>query len=157
MSQAYNLYLFMESKIIFPWDNADRLYKSGYRIEAFQTLHNLIEFKLQEIFMLVGSVHFNADLSDTWDLTDELPYLSCTKALYILNHISKNEYQTLMKINRTRNLIMHYIFDEPYKKGRCKMSDKELDSDFKSAKTMAELLEIKSHEESSCPLLKHSK
>ncbi len=72
MNYSINVDKKNESKIEWPLDRADKAYVNGSKIEAIQILHNYIEFKMQEVLMLIGSVHFDAELSKTWAMPDDL-------------------------------------------------------------------------------------
>ena len=64
--------------------------------------------------LLVGAVHFDAKQSDTWDLADTIRFLICVKVLFILNQVTKPEYDALNELNQMRNKIIHSLCKEPY-------------------------------------------
>ena len=64
--------------------------------------------------MLVGSVHHNRDLSETWDTLEPMPYKEVIRALFAIGQLSSTEYAELMHINAVRNKMIHQIFKEPY-------------------------------------------
>lgn len=93
---------------------AKKAYDQGFYIEAIQVLHAWVETQARSYFMLVGSVHFKAQQGDTWDLADTFTLNQCLKALYVLNHITKSEYESFKQLNTLRNKVVHQIFREPY-------------------------------------------
>ncbi len=66
--------------------------------------------------MLVGAVHCNAELKDTWDIADSFSFHDCLKALFVLNQITRQELDEFSKFNSMRNKVVHQIFKEPYDK-----------------------------------------
>lgn len=101
----------------WPTDYAEKAYQAGYYLEAIQILHGFLENKLRELLMLVGSVHFQAKLETTWDVSNEISLNNTLKALFILNQISKEEYSKIKKINSLRNKVIHQYFLESYEEG----------------------------------------
>lgn len=97
-----------------PDEIATEAYNKGCFIEAIQVLHSYIENQSRSFLMLVGSVHFDAKLPDTWDLTDTIKFNDCIKILYILNQITKEEYNLHRSLNSLRNKIIHDYCKEPY-------------------------------------------
>jgi len=99
----------------FPEEAAQSAYDAGHFVEAIQILHGWMENQAQSLLMLVGAVHFDAKQSDTWDLTDTIGFSTCAKVLFILNQITKPEYDDLTELNQMRNKITHNLCKEPYK------------------------------------------
>lgn len=99
-----------------PDEAAVEAYENGHFIEAIQLLHTWLENQAQQLLMLVGSVHFEAKLKETWDITDELSFNNCIKVLFILNQISYDEYNEFRELNSMRNKIIHQVYREPYGK-----------------------------------------
>jgi len=97
-----------------PDEAAQSTYDAGHFIEAIQILHGWMENQAQSSLMLVGAVHFDAKQSDTWDLTDTIRFSTCVKVLFILNQITKSEYDELTELNKMRNKIIHNLYEEPY-------------------------------------------
>jgi len=97
-----------------PDEAAQSAYDAGHYVEAIQILHGWMENQAQSLLMLVGAVHFDAKQSDTWDLTDTISFSACAKVLFILNQITKLEYNELTELNKMRNKIIHKLFKEPY-------------------------------------------
>ncbi|XWN36811.1 MAG: hypothetical protein ROO71_12720 [Balneola sp.] len=91
-------------------------YENEHYIEAIQLLHSWLENQAQELLKLVGSGYFNAKLKETWDVTDTLSFNNCIKVLFILNQISRSEYDEFREFNSLRNKIIHQIYKEPYEK-----------------------------------------
>ena len=89
-------------------------YSAGYFVEAIQILHSWMENQAQSLLVLVGAVHFDAKQSDTWDLTDTVGFSTCAKVLFILNQLTKPEYEELTELNQMRNKIIHNLYKEPY-------------------------------------------
>jgi len=113
-----------------PDSEALKAYNEGYYIEALQIIHSFIENQCQSYLMLVGSVNFGANLSETWDFADTLTLHNCLKVLFILNKISKEEYEIHNKLNTLRNKVIHNIYKEPYEKNYSGISKTEYDSVF---------------------------
>ena len=97
-----------------PQELADEAYQRGFYVEAIQILHAFLENQARSLFMLVGSVHFQANQKDTWDIADTFSFHDCLKALLILNQITKPEFDEFNKFNSMRNKVVHQIFKEPY-------------------------------------------
>lgn len=97
-----------------PNETAQSAYDAGYFVEAIQILHSWMESQAQQLLLLVGAVHFDAKQSDTWDLTDTIRFSICVKVLFILNQITKPEYDALNELNQMRNKIIHNLCKEPY-------------------------------------------
>lgn len=93
---------------------ADEAYQRGFYVEAIQILHAFLENQTRSLFMLVGSVHFQANQKDTWDIADTFSFHDCLKVLLILNQITKPEFDEFNKLNSMRNKVVHQIFKEPY-------------------------------------------
>lgn len=93
---------------------AQEAYSNGYYIKAIQILHSFIENQCRGLLMLIGNVHFDAVLSDIWDLSDTISFNECIRILYILNHISKDEYNFNKSMNSLRNKVIHSTYKEPY-------------------------------------------
>jgi len=127
----------------WPPERAVKAYNEGYFAEAIQILHGWIELKCQELLKLVGSIHFNTELSDTWDITDEIPLNYIIKTLFILGQITKEEYQGLQQLNKMRNKIIHQMFKDPYEDEFKGIPKKEYDYVFKKSCKYSKLLEKK--------------
>ena len=97
-----------------PNEAAQSAYDAGYFVEAIQILHGWMESQARQLVMLVGAIHFDAKQSDTWDLTDTIRFSICVKVLFILNQITKPEYDDLTELNQMRNKIIHNLCKEPY-------------------------------------------
>ena len=91
-------------------------YKNGYYIEAIQILHIWLENQAQSCICLIGAVHFNAILKETWDIADSFKFYPCLKILFVMNHITKQEFDSFKELNALRNKIMHDLYKEPYSK-----------------------------------------
>ena len=109
---------------------AERAYRDGFFIEAIQILHAYLENQAQELLMLVGSVHFNSSLQETWDLAETFSFHDCLNALFILNQITKTEFDEFREVNTLRNKVVHQIFKEPYEKKHLGVSKMEYDKIF---------------------------
>ena len=81
----------------WPTDRAKKAYDNGYFAEAIQTLHGWLESQSQEMLKLVGCRYFKTNLSDTWDITDEISLSNILKVLFVLGQITKEEYDKLIK------------------------------------------------------------
>lgn len=127
----------------WPPERAQKAYNDGYFAEAIQTLHGWLEIKCREMFMLVGGIYFNTDLSDTWDITDEISLNNIIKNLLVLGQITKEEYQDLQQLNTMRNKIIHQMFKEPYEKEFKGIPKKEYDAVFKISLQYSDLLQEK--------------
>ena len=110
--------------------DAQNAYKDGYFVEALQIIHSFVENQCRSFLMLVGSVKFGAELSETWDLTDTISFHNCIKVLFILNQITKDEYIFHNKLNSLRNNVIHNIYKEPYEKLFLGVPRNEYDSIF---------------------------
>jgi len=97
-----------------PRELAEQAYRQGFYVEAIQILHSFLENQARSFFMLIGSVHFNAEQKDTWDIADSFSFHECLKALFVLNQITKSEFDEFNKFNSLRNKVVHQIFKEPY-------------------------------------------
>ena len=98
----------------WPSDHAEKAYRQGFYIEAIQVLHAWVETQARSFLMLVGSVHFKAKQRDTWELADTFSLNQCMKALFVLNHITKDEYDAFKQLNAMRNKVIHQIFRDPH-------------------------------------------
>ena len=99
-----------------PAELAEQAYRKGFYVEAIQILHGFLENQARSLFMLVGSVHFNAAQQQTWDVADTFTLHQCLKALFVLNQITKEEFEEFSKFNSLRNKMVHELFREPYEK-----------------------------------------
>lgn len=97
-----------------PAELAEHAYYQGFYIEAIQILHASLEIHARGLFMLVGNVHFNAAQKDTWDIADGFSFHDCLKALFILNQITRDEFNEFNQFNSLRNKVVHQIFKDPY-------------------------------------------
>ena len=97
-----------------PSEEAMRAYDEGYYVEAIQIMHGWIENQAQSFLTLVGSVHFNAEMKNTWDKTDTLSLNQILKVLFILNQITESEFDKFNKLNSVRNKIIHQLYKDPY-------------------------------------------
>ena len=127
----------------WPPDHAQEAYQKGYFVEAIQVLHGYIENQARGLLMLVGSVHFSANLSDTWDSVDEMPYKDVVKALLAVGQLTKQESADLLQINSVRNKMIHQIFKEPYEKIHHGFPKPEYDRVFQQAMRWAEKMSDK--------------
>ena len=116
-----------------PGDAAKMAYEKGYFVEAIQILHAWFENQARELVMLVGAVQFKADLDDTWDLTDSFSFHDCIKILFIMNQISRTEYEAFSELNRLRNRMIHDIYKEPCDKEYLGIPKKDFDSVFEKS------------------------
>lgn len=127
----------------WPTDRAKKAYDNGYFAEAIQTLHGWIESQSREMLKLVGSIHFNTKLSDTWDITDEISLSNILKVLFVLGQITKDEYDGMQDLNSMRNKIIHQMYKEPYEKEFKGIPKKEYDCVFNASMEYCELLQEK--------------
>lgn len=127
----------------WPPERAKEAYNDGYFAEAIQILHGWIEIKCRELLKLVGNVHFDTELCDTWDITEEIPLNNIIKTLFILGQITKEEYHGFEKLNRMRNKIIHQMFKDPYDEEFKGIPKNEYDSVFKRSLEYSQLLEEK--------------
>lgn len=93
---------------------AEQAYRQGFYVEAIQILHAYLENQARSLFMLVGSVHFNSKQKDTWDIADTISFYDSLKVLFVLNQITRVEFDELCEFNSLRNKIVHQIYKEPY-------------------------------------------
>lgn len=100
----------------WPPDYAQRAYDAGFLIEAIQVLHGWIECQARGLLMLVGSVHFSTDFADTWDAVDQMAYKDVVIALLAIGQFTKKDADDLLKINSTRNRMIHQVFKDPHEK-----------------------------------------
>jgi len=110
-----------------------KAYKKGNFVEAIQIVHSWTENQAQQLVMLVGAVHFNADTSQTWDLTDTFSLNECLRILFILNQITKAEYSKFIELNKLRNKIVHQIYKESYNGEQKKVTKKLFDKVFNNS------------------------
>jgi hypothetical protein len=128
-----------------PWEYAQNAYNDGHYIEASQILHGYLENKLQELLMMVGSGNFNTNFKDTWDVVNQIPFIHTLKALFVIGRINKAEYNSLLKLNKMRNKIMHQLFLEPYEKDNPGIPKRDFDDVFKKSLKAVHLIEEKIH------------
>ncbi|QBZ83032.1 hypothetical protein GHNINEIG_01073 [Hydrogenovibrio crunogenus] len=95
---------------------AEKAYEQGFYIEAIQILHGFMENQAQSLLTLVGCVHFDSKQDEVYDLSDTLGFNAVLKVLFILNQISKEQFDKFNKLNSLRNKIVHQLYKEPYDK-----------------------------------------
>ena len=95
---------------------AKKAYLDGYYVEAIQILHGFIENQAQSLLTLVGCIHFDSKQEDVYDISDTIKFPTVLKILYILNQISKDEYDKFNNLNSLRNKIVHQLYKDPYDK-----------------------------------------
>jgi len=115
-------------------------------VEAIQVLHGWIEAQARSLLTLVGSLHFNARLADTWDSVDEMPYKDVVKALLAVGQLTKEEAADLLRINAVRNKMIHQIFKDPYEKIHKGFPKHEFDKVFSDAMRWADRMCFKNEE-----------
>lgn len=130
----------------WPGDHAKRAYDNQNYVEAIQVLHGFIENKLQELLILTGSVDFDQDSAETWDIANQVSYINCSKVLFILGQFSRNEYQNVLQFNSMRNQVVHKLFHEPFNEGEKGIPRTDYDRVFKLGLEMSDLLQRKSQE-----------
>jgi hypothetical protein len=130
----------------WPGDHAKRAYDNQNYVEAIQVLHGFIETKLQELLILTGSVDFNQDSAETWDIANQISYINCSKVLFILGQLSQSEYQNVLQFNSLRNQVVHRLFHEPFNEGVKGIPRADYDRVFKLGIEMSGLLQRKSEE-----------
>jgi hypothetical protein len=117
-----------------PDELAMEAYQNGYYIEAIQILHAWLENQAQSYVCLIGAVHFEANMKETWDIADSFKFHQSLKFLFVMNHITKQEFDSFKELNSLRNKIMHDLYKEPYSKKNKSVSKDLYDKIFK--KTM---------------------
>jgi len=127
----------------WPPEVAKKAYNDGYYAEAIQTLHGWLESQCREMLKIVGSVHFQTNLSDTWDITDEISLNNIIKTLFVLGQITKEEYEGLQELNTVRNKIIHQMFKEPYDKEFKGILKEQYDTVFNRSLEYSQLLQEK--------------
>ncbi len=100
----------------WPSKHALKAYKEGYYVEAIQVLHGFIENQARSLLMLHGAVKSGTDLSQTWDIVDEVPLKDIVKVLFAMGAFNEDEMNELLQLNSLRNKIIHRIYNEPYEK-----------------------------------------
>jgi len=86
--------------------------RDGYYVEAMQVLHGYLEWQLRLFFVASGLKTDHHPLA--WDLSYEFPLHFACKALFILGKISKEEMDLIIRVNKTRNQLVHGLFRDPY-------------------------------------------
>jgi hypothetical protein len=124
----------------WPPEHAQKAYDSGFYIEAMQVLHGWIECQARGLLMLVGSVHFNTQFSDTWDAVDQMAYKDVMTALLAVGQLNKQDVDELMTINSTRNKLIHQYFRDPHEKEFSGFPRVEYDRVFSAALTWSDRL-----------------
>jgi len=117
----------------WPSKHALKAYNEGFYVEAIQVLHGFIENQARSLLMLHGAVKSGTDLSDTWDIVDEIPFKDIVKALFAIGQFSKDDLNELLQLNSLRNKMIHRIFKEPYEKEYKGYPKEDYDKLFESA------------------------
>jgi len=128
---------------IWPTDHAKKAYENGYFIEAIQVLHSWIECQSRSLLMLVGSIYFDIELSNIWDIIDTIAYKDVVKTLFSLGQLTKNDLNSLLELNSLRNKIIHQFIKEPYKKEYKGIPKKLYDRVFNQSLEYAEIISNK--------------
>jgi len=108
-------------------------YEKGFFIEAIQIVHAFIENQAQQLVMMLGQIHFDAKIEETWDLTDSFSFIQCLKILLIMNQISKSEYSEFIELDRIRDKIVNQVYFNNYNGDSEKISKEQFDRVFKKA------------------------
>ena len=124
----------------------DQAYRQGFYVEAIQILHAFLENQARSLLMLVGNVHFQAKQKDTWGIADSFSFHECLKALFVLNQITKQEFDDFNKFNSMRNKIVHQIFREPYEEIHDGVPKSEYDAVFRRTLEQIEFFTHKNEE-----------
>jgi hypothetical protein len=98
----------------WPIDAAKKAYDKTYYIEAIQILHGWLENQARCYLHLIGTINFDADHKESYELSDTISFHDCVKVLRILNQITKEEFDRFNKFNSLRNKVIHNYFKEPY-------------------------------------------
>jgi hypothetical protein len=122
----------------WPPEHASRAYDAGFFVEALQVLHGWVEVQARGLLIMVGSKHFNTPQSEIWDLVDQIPYKDVIKTLLVVGQVTKEEAETLLRINAVRNKLVHQIFKDPYEKRYEGIPRVEYDSAYKDARLWAD-------------------
>ena len=127
----------------WPPERAKKAYNDGYFAEAIQILHGWLESKCREMLKIIGSSHFKTNLSDTWDITDEISLNNIIKILFVLGQITREEYEGMQELNTMRNKIIHQMFKEPYEKEFKGILKEEYDTVFNRSLEYSQLMDEK--------------
>lgn len=133
-----------------PEEAAKLAYQKGFYLEAIQIVHAWLENQAQELLMLIGIVHFEANEEDTWDLVNTFSFYDTIKILYALNHLTKNEFDSFAEFNSMRNKVIHKIyrqrhdetFEGPNKTDYDKIFNESLKQVWFFSNKSAEIIEI---------------
>jgi hypothetical protein len=117
----------------YPPEHAINAFKQEYFFEAVAVLHGFIELEMKSFFHLKAAKINKMPLSKAWDVNDKLSYIMLAHVLFVMNFISKDEYDTLISFNTIRNEIMHRYYSDKYEEGNKGISKVKLTSCFKSA------------------------
>jgi|SRR6478735_3516598 len=130
----------------WPTEYAIKAYESKHYVEAIQVIHGFIENKLQELLILTGSVDFNKEMEDTWDIANQIKLNDCAKVLYVIGQINQTEFQNILNFNSMRNKVIHQLFKEPYDKAIKGVPLNEYDIVYKNGLELCDILQAKSED-----------
>ena len=126
-----------------PWEYAQKAYDEQHYIEAIQIMHGFLENQLQEILMLVGATKFDTKIEESWNVVNQISFSNCLKILFVIGQLNKKEYNDLIKLNSTRNKLVHQMFFEPYDKISPGFPKKKFDLVFKESIEAVKLVTVK--------------
>lgn len=124
-------------------EHANEAYEGENYIEAIQVLHGWIENKLQELLILSGSTDHKSEISNIWDIANQINLINTARSLYVISQISESEYQRICKFNSLRNRVIHKIYHDPYEKPYEGVPKKQYDEVFKIGIELADHLQRK--------------
>jgi hypothetical protein len=129
----------------WPPDHAQKAYDDGYYVEALQVLHGWVEIRLEEIILLLRKdIKEDNEFKMAWDLSNEFSLINCSKFLFCIGSISKNEYDKLMFFNKCRNNLIHKLFHDPYDKTHLGVPKNQYDEAFNAGMELSDIFLEKS-------------
>jgi hypothetical protein len=128
-----------------PLAHAEIAYKDGFYIEGMQILHANLEISLR-IFLLLIRKENDADSLEIEDILSEFNYTRCSKLLFILGFIDKNNYDKLNEFNKWKNFIIDKLLLPVFKENVPHISIEQYDRAFQLGIFLnEELLHILEH------------
>ncbi len=121
----------------FPTEHSLSAYKRGYYFEAITVLHGFIESQLKSLFHVYSSKATKSPLSVAWDINEKLSFVAATHVSFVLQLITKNEYDILIGFNVLRNELIHKFYLDPYDDFYYGISKKKFSSCYKQALKLA--------------------
>ncbi len=112
----------------------EEAYEKGFYLEAITIIHVDLEFFMRQIILLNANINMDSVSDKKWNLIHEIRYIQLAKLLFALDFIDENIYNELQTFNKTRNRIVHDLFNLSYKKKG--ISKKTLDQHFELGKKL---------------------